>query len=185
MEYYYALCQAIRTLQKQEGLFKKLHVFSCKMQVHLGVLRKNEQHEDDMLEILEWLHPYVPGHDEKSDSKPVNVLSGGDYLTFERHKEAQSNIQDARTPSVWLEGLIPKIEDFHSQAKWLKVGFIGYIYMLTLHHWTVLRNTDKKACPQKHFLKGAALPKKLRIKIDNGGGGVRVGGGGGNVHKII
>ena len=41
----------------------------------------------------------------------------GDYLTFECHKEAQSAMQDARTPSSRLEGLIPKIEDFHNQAE--------------------------------------------------------------------
>ena len=85
-------------------------------------MRKNEQHEDDMLDISEWLHPYVPGHNEESDSKPVKVLSGGDYLTFEHHKEAQSSMQDARTPSARLEGFIPKIEDFHTQAEWLKVN---------------------------------------------------------------
>lgn len=77
-----------------------------------------------MIDILEWLHPYVPGHDKEIDSKPIKVLSGGDYLTFERHKEAQSSVQDARTPSARLEGLIPKLEDFHSQAEWLKVQHI-------------------------------------------------------------
>ncbi|CAB4016528.1 Hypothetical predicted protein, partial [Paramuricea clavata] len=88
--------------------------------VHLGVLRKNEQYEDDMLDILQWLHPYVPGHDEESNCKPIKVLSGGDYLTFERRKETQSSMYDARTPSSRLEGLIPKFEDFHVQAEWLK-----------------------------------------------------------------
>lgn len=86
----------------------------------MGVLKKNEQKEDDMIDILEWLHQYVPGHSE-SDSKPTKVLSGGDYLTFERHKEAQSAMQDARTPSARLEGFIPKFEDFHMQCEVLKV----------------------------------------------------------------
>ena len=98
------------------------HSSNVIIQVHLGVLRKNEQYEDDMLDILEWLHPYVPGHDEESNCKPIKVLSGGDYLTFERHKEAQSSMQDARTPSSRLEGLIPKFEDFHVQAEWIKVN---------------------------------------------------------------
>ena len=93
-------------------------------QVHLGVLRKNEQYEEDMIHILQWLHPYVPGHsdDDDANKKPIKVLSGGDYLTFERHKEAQSAMQDARTPSARLEGLIPKTEDFHTQAEWVKVS---------------------------------------------------------------
>ena len=62
----------------------------------MGVLHKNEQYEDDMVEILQWLHKYVPNHCDSTDAKeseikqPVNILSGGDYLTFERHKGAQS-----------------------------------------------------------------------------------------------
>ena len=31
-------------------------------------------------------------------------------------------MQDARTPSTRLEGLIPKTEDFHTQAEWVKVS---------------------------------------------------------------
>ena len=92
--------------------------------MHLGVLRKNEQYEGDMIEILEYLQPNVPFHDPESNSKPVKVLSGGDYLTFKRHKEAQSSMQDARTPSSRLEGLIPKIEDFHHHAEWMKVTHV-------------------------------------------------------------
>lgn len=68
-----------------------------------------------MIDILRFVHDYVPGNNEESaESKPVKVLSGGDYLMFERHKEAQSAMQDARTPSSRLEGLIPKI----SMPKW-------------------------------------------------------------------
>ncbi|CAH3024181.1 unnamed protein product [Porites evermanni] len=58
--------------------------------------------------------------EKSAESKPVKVLSSGDYLTFERHKEAQSAMQDTRTPSSRLEGLIPKIEDFHAQMEWMQ-----------------------------------------------------------------
>ncbi|XP_022783267.1 uncharacterized protein LOC111324048 [Stylophora pistillata] len=103
--------------------------------VHLGVLQKNEQHEEDMIDILEFLLPYVPCHDSGTTGKPVKVLSGGDYLTFERHKEAQSSMQDARTPLSRLEGLIPKVEDFHTQAEWMKV---------TWHHlYDTISSRDK------------------------------------------
>jgi hypothetical protein len=78
-----------------------------------------------MIDLQEWIHPYVLGHSEDDsstfNSQPVKVLSGGDYLTFERHKEAQAAMQDARTSSARLEGLIPKIEDFHTPAEWTKV----------------------------------------------------------------
>jgi len=75
-----------------------------------------------MIDIVRFVHDYVPDNDEDSaEVNPVKVLSGGDYLTFERHKEAQSAMQDARTPSSRLEGLIPKIEDFHAQMEWMQV----------------------------------------------------------------
>ena len=75
-----------------------------------------------MTDIVTYSHKYVPGHNENCpESTPVKVLSGGNYLTFERHKEAQSAMQDARTPSSRLEGLIPKIEDFHTQMEWMEV----------------------------------------------------------------
>ena len=78
---------------------------------------------------MRFVHDCVPGNNEESaESKPVKVLSGGDYLTFERHKEAQSAMQDARTPSSRLEGLIPKIEDFHAQMKWMQVHVLLLTY---------------------------------------------------------
>ena len=93
--------------------------------VKLGVWRKNEQRLEDMQEIVKILHTYVPGHNNDEDQdprlKPVTTLSGGDYLTFERHKKAQELQADGRTPSDRLEGLMPKMEDFHAQAKWQAV----------------------------------------------------------------
>ena len=65
---------------------------------------------------------------ESAESKPVKVLSSGDYLTFERHKEAQTAMQDTRTPSSRLEGLIPKIEDFHAQMEWMQVHVLLLTY---------------------------------------------------------
>jgi hypothetical protein len=91
--------------------------------VLLGVLRKNEQKEEDMIELLQWAHKYVLGHSKEEGPNvfPAKVLNGGDYLTHERHKSAQSSMQDARTPSAQLLGLLSKFEDFHAQCEWVKV----------------------------------------------------------------
>ena len=94
------------------------------LQVNMGVLLKNEQYNDQMVDICQFLHRYVPRHDsneEESSQRPIKVLSGGDYLTFERHKSAQASMANGRTPSSRLEGLIPKMEEFHNQAELLKV----------------------------------------------------------------
>ena len=93
-------------------------------QINLGVLQKNEQYNDDMTDICSFLHQYVPGHDS-SDSwqmKPQKILSGGDYLTFERHKQAQASKRNGRTPTKRLEGLIPKMEEFHNECECLAVS---------------------------------------------------------------
>ena len=116
------LLHVINHAKLKHDCVKTIFYFS---QVHLGVVQKNEQHEEDMIDILEFLLPYVPYHDSGTTGKPVKVLSGGDYLTFERHKEAQSSMQDARTPLSRLEGLIPKVEDFHNQAEWMKAKYFN------------------------------------------------------------
>ncbi|KAL5009102.1 hypothetical protein ScPMuIL_014683 [Solemya velum] len=86
--------------------------------VNLGVVRKNEQYNDQMTDICEFMHKDVPGHSvDDANSHPVNTLSGGDYLTFEKHKQAQLGKLNSRTPSKRLERLIAKMEEFHNQAE--------------------------------------------------------------------
>ena len=88
----------------------------------MGVLKNNEQYNEDMTDICAFLNKYVPGAREENDArKPDKVLSGGDYLTFERHKQAQSSKRNARTPMKRMEGLVPKMEEFHNQAEFLQV----------------------------------------------------------------
>lgn len=98
------------------------HVAYNILQVNLGVLKKNESKNEDMVDICKFLHQFVPGHTVDEDIKPVKILSGGDYLTFERHKQAQMSLRDDDCPSSRLEGLIPKMEEFHNQAELLKVS---------------------------------------------------------------
>ena len=66
---------------------------------------KSEQYNEDVTDICEFIHKYVPGHDESDDwnKKPEKKpLSGGDYLTFERHKQAV--IQKKWTYSIQASG---------------------------------------------------------------------------------
>ena len=90
----------------------------------MGVLKKNEAKRNDMIDIVSYLQKYTPGNSEDTQQKPVKILSGGDYMTFERQKSAQSSKADSRTPSKRMEGLMSKMEDFHAQAEWQQVrGF--------------------------------------------------------------
>ena len=96
----------------------------------MGVLQKNEQYNEDMTDICTFIHKYVPGTSEDEDwqKRPTKILSGGDYLTFERHKQAQSSKRNGRTPSKRLEGLVPKMEEFHNQAEFLQVCIMELMY---------------------------------------------------------
>ena len=94
----------------------------------MGVLKKNESKNEDMADICKFLHQYISGHDNDSDTVPLKTLSGGDYLTFERHKQAQMSVRDDETPSLRLEGLVPKMEEFHNQAEFLKASYHFYLY---------------------------------------------------------
>ena len=100
------------------------HSHTCIYRSTWAFYKKNEQYNEDMTDICTFLNKYVPGVsevDEDWQKKPVKTLSGGDYLTFERHKQAQSAKRNGRTPSKRLEGLIPKLEEFHNQAEFLQV----------------------------------------------------------------
>ena len=90
------------------------------------MLQKNEQYNDDMTDICSFFHQYLPGHNS-SDSwqmKPHKILSGGDYLTFERHEQAKASKGDGRTPTKRLEGLIPKMEEFQNECEFLAVSML-------------------------------------------------------------
>ena len=52
----------------------------------------------------------------QSGSAPEASKGFAWHLTFERHKEAQSAMQDAKTPSARFEYLIPKTELLHTNA---------------------------------------------------------------------
>lgn len=82
------------------------------LQVDMGVLQKNEKSNEDMTDIYTFIHKYVAGTSEDDDwqRRPEKILNGGDYLTFERHKQAQASKRNGRTPSKRQEGLVPKME---------------------------------------------------------------------------
>ena len=103
----------------------KLKYFELKtslfqQQEPLGLLFKNENTTEDMIEILDHIHKYVPVENIVADKGVVNsfVLSqiflGGDQLTEERAKNAQNGRADGETKFERLEGIIPKIEDWHT-----------------------------------------------------------------------
>ena len=101
-------------------------------QVCLGVLNKDENVGKGMIDIMAFLHQFVPvGKDEE----PYHVLSFGDLLTCERQQNSQEDQRNSPSVSKRLEGLIPCIADFHTFGNFLQVkGIIKYFgHYLYLH----------------------------------------------------
>jgi hypothetical protein len=94
----------------------------------LGVLNKDENVGKDMIDILKFLHQFVPVGPE---GEPISVLSFGDLLTCERQQNSQEDQRDSPTAFKRLEGLIPCIADFHTFGNFLQVLTFTWI-ILTL-----------------------------------------------------
>lgn len=97
----------------------------------LGLLFKNENTNDDMIDILTELHQrYLPVMKTTDGSSNVEievlqkVFFGGDQLTEERARNAKQGRADGDTEFERLEGLIPKVEDWHAGRVLYQVGLL-------------------------------------------------------------
>jgi hypothetical protein len=99
----------------------------------LGVLLKNETKYEEMIEIMEHLHNYVPkvlltSTTEVNNTKhqlqkevvyPIAVT--GDQLTAARYRGSKTIRCNSISASKRLDGLFPACEDWHTQVTLLKV----------------------------------------------------------------
>jgi len=87
--------------------------------VPLGVLTKSEQVGDDMIDIMTHIHKYVP---QKGNGTFIPIFFGGDQLTRERAGGALDAQLQASNPLGRLEGVIPKVEDWHTLVCFYQVN---------------------------------------------------------------
>lgn len=113
------------------------------IQVPLGVLPKNEVKYEDMIDILQHLHCYVPskqiqrevtvpGTDEKltlDDHEFSTTLVGGDQVTVARIRGAQRIRSNSENKLNGLAAVLPVVEDWHSKQCLLQVNGIHYVSM--------------------------------------------------------
>ncbi len=87
----------------------------------LGIIPKSENKTDEMVEILDQLHTYVPGS-KGSDGADMQQLSfGGDCLTSMRGRQAQKVRVNSSTTSDALRGLVPFPADWHAKVNFITV----------------------------------------------------------------
>ncbi len=89
--------------------------FNIHVQVPLGLLFKNENKTDEMIDILTELHDnYLPVvQHENTTTIPERCYFGGDQLTDERARNAVLARSDGDDMHEQLKGFIPKVEDWH------------------------------------------------------------------------
>ena len=121
------------------------------MQVPLGVILKNENVLNEMVQILDRLHNYVPMtqteqefdvvHDDDVEHLSITVdhfhhiLLGGDQLTVARVRGCQRIRNNSESGRACLEGLLPVAEDWHSKMCYLKVS-LNETVALCIHPFT-------------------------------------------------
>ena len=111
-------------------------MYVCIIQVPLGIIPKNENKSDEMVDIMTALHKYVPiveyteelyiASIEDTVQVPQALLHpiilGGDQLTAARGRGAKKAKLHADTPASRLEGLVPAAEDWHTKVNLLEVS---------------------------------------------------------------
>jgi hypothetical protein len=93
----------------------------------LGILEKDENITEQMVEIVEHLQQYVP---RTTDNKIIPILLGGDALSVERGEAARRARSDSFLPEDRLDGLVWKSEDWHGHVISLQVHIITFIWSL-------------------------------------------------------
>lgn len=107
------------------------------------MILKNENKTDEMVDILDILHKYVPS--ERSTQNYLvapnevfsmqldhfsHVLIGGDQLTAARIRGAQRVRGNSDNGRDRLEGLVPVVEDWHAKVCFLQVRICVWVIIL-------------------------------------------------------
>ena len=90
----------------------------------MGVILKNENKLDEMIDILSGIHHYVPsaGGDSADGGVFHQVLLGGDQLTTKRGRAAIRLRDNSTSDRDRLQGFIPVTEDWHTKVVLLEVS---------------------------------------------------------------
>ena len=87
----------------------------------MGVLFKNENLSEDMIDILRKFQSYLPCTSVNGEKKFVNQLCVGDQLSVERAVNCIHSVSNGYTPEDRLEGFNMQLGDWHTDVKILEV----------------------------------------------------------------
>ena len=92
-------------------------------QVNLGVILKDENKGEDMIDIVQKLHGLVPVVEVDDNDVFDCIPVVGYQKTLERGVEAQFSVRNAYSKARRLEGLFFQLADWHHENKFLSVSF--------------------------------------------------------------
>ena len=92
-------------------------------------LPKSEQAGDDMIDIMTHIHKYIP---QNKDGKFIPVFFDGDQLMRERARGTLDARLQASDPLRSLEGVIPKVEDWHVLVCFYQVNKVNKLGKLCI-----------------------------------------------------
>ena len=87
----------------------------------MGVLFKNENVTEDIIEILRHFQSYLPFVTVDGEKKFVRQLCVGDQLSVERAVNAIHSVSNGYTEEDRLEGFNLQLGDWHTGVKILEV----------------------------------------------------------------
>lgn len=103
----------------------------------MSIILKDENKGNEMVEIMQLIHHYVPmvetsedvlvpslnKQEEVKKARSFPIILHGDYLTAARARGAQRIVINSESPSSRLEGLVPAAADWHTKLKLLSVRY--------------------------------------------------------------
>jgi len=92
-------------------------------QVPLGVLPYNEQANEDMVQIMDNIHQYVPVIEQAEGETYLPAPFGGDQLTAARALTAKKSRVTSKGKGA-LRGLVPFCADWHAKVNYMEVSLL-------------------------------------------------------------
>ena len=102
-------------------------------QLPMGVLFKNENTTEDIIDILRHFQSYLPFYTANGQKKFVNQLCVGDQLSIERAVNAIHSVSNGYTAEDRLEGFNLQLGDWHTGLKILEVCMYVHVEFISYY----------------------------------------------------
>ena len=143
------------------------------------MILKNENVLNEMVEILDELHKYVPTKQTTQEFEVVHgedqvehislkvdhfhhILLGGDQLTIARVRGCQRIRNNSENGRACLEGFFPIIEDWHTKMCYMKVSYPLILYIHTHNYMYSIM-----VCPQKIVSVSTGMHVTTSVLLDS------------------